>query len=385
MLTMEAEITPFEKLLPEMWLEIFSKLPAKTLVQLRCVSKSWRSTIDNPNFISMHIARFKNNSNKHFLISFEYCTMAFNEIELRIRVRTMGKFRKREEIMYTLFPAGQYHLEYKGFVDGLILFVRYYARSYDLFLFNPSIRKSMLLPQEPPCPRGRAEIVIGFDPVMKDYKVVMIIFPFRLPDDTTPCSLLVYELRTGVWRANPSIEAPERWLLGQKVFTRGVMHWISFDREADPLPKNNTHIVSFNFSSETFSFTELPGDRSDVHDKITCPFLLGDSLAVLDVSRAYVCIWVMNKCGETGKESWSKWYHGSIGLDTFEVFLEHRYRVKKLTYVESLRRFLLQVNKKMKSFDLKSGKLKDLEPSSHCSYSIDPYVESLLLSKEPSL
>ncbi|KAL2935974.1 F-box protein CPR1 [Bienertia sinuspersici] len=386
---MDEEIIPSKILLPELWMEIFSKLPAKTLVRSRCVCKSWRSMIDNPSFISMHITRFKNNFNKHFLLSFEtHNSFDDDQFELKIRVRTMGKFRKREQILGLTFSADDYHIDYKGYVDGLLLFGRYYVGSYDLFLLNPSIRKSIVLPQIPSSPAGRAETVIGFDPVKNDYKVVMILFPIRLVDHTFPDSIMVYEFRIGEWRFNTGLEIPHEWFLGENVLTKGVVHWLSFNLFLQlPLPKNYTHIVSFNFGTETFSYTELPGDRSDDYEKITYPFLLGDSLAVLDISldlvdvyHANFCIWVMTKCGGNWTESWSKRDHKVIGLDTFGFFQEYKYNIRNLLYVESIQKFLLEVNGKVKSYDLESHKIKELESSDGC-YSMIPYVESLLLCK----
>ncbi|KAJ6910166.1 hypothetical protein NC652_020994 [Populus alba x Populus x berolinensis] len=37
-------------------INILCFLPAKTLVRFKCVSKSWQSLIDSPQFITLHLA-----------------------------------------------------------------------------------------------------------------------------------------------------------------------------------------------------------------------------------------------------------------------------------------------------------------------------------------
>ncbi|XP_052184040.1 F-box/kelch-repeat protein At3g06240-like isoform X3 [Diospyros lotus] len=49
----------------ELLFEIFKRLPLKSLLRIRSVSKSWRSLISNPQFITLH--RDYNNNNTHML------------------------------------------------------------------------------------------------------------------------------------------------------------------------------------------------------------------------------------------------------------------------------------------------------------------------------
>lgn len=396
---MEVEMIPEDKLPLQLWIEIFSRLPVKVLVRLRCVSKTWRSLIDNPNFIHAHLCTFKNNSDKHFVLSWETRPTEMWEVhELLIRICTMGKFRHREEIINFRFSVRELHYDHKGYVNGLLLFAHHNVAqlSTNLIVFNPSIRKLVMLPPFPPSPPGRAEIVLGYDPLRNDHKVAVIFLPFRMPEDNYPDAIAIYEFSTGCWRIKSPIEVPDKWCLGPKVFAKGVMHWLCFDLsmviQQRKMPKNHTHIVSFDFASETISYTELPGDRGDAScERITYPFVLGNSLALFEISGTRTCGWLLTKCEHSGTNSWSKWYDKASDSGIFEFFREHKYRVKNLLYCEKIRKFLLGVNGEMTSYDMENNKMKDLETcfSCHemgfetcqCRYVLDPYVESLVFLK----
>ena len=58
----------FDSLPYDIVFEILTRLPVKSLLQLRCVSKTWNSIITNPDFIKTHFNRAKslsNNSNNN--------------------------------------------------------------------------------------------------------------------------------------------------------------------------------------------------------------------------------------------------------------------------------------------------------------------------------
>ncbi|XP_058756989.1 F-box/kelch-repeat protein At3g23880-like [Vicia villosa] len=77
----------------ELVAEVLSILPVKSLLQLRCVSKSWKSLISNPIFVKQHLNRSTRNANLTLVSSFlnegvaAFCISFFNEhTEMRLRV-----------------------------------------------------------------------------------------------------------------------------------------------------------------------------------------------------------------------------------------------------------------------------------------------------------
>ncbi|KAL3735758.1 hypothetical protein ACJRO7_024825 [Eucalyptus globulus] len=44
------------KLPHDVAVEILKRLPARSLLRFRCVSRSWRSTIDDPRFVALHLS-----------------------------------------------------------------------------------------------------------------------------------------------------------------------------------------------------------------------------------------------------------------------------------------------------------------------------------------
>ncbi|KAL8139239.1 LOW QUALITY PROTEIN: hypothetical protein V2J09_005260 [Rumex salicifolius] len=52
---------------PDIWPNILSRLPVKSVLRFRPVSKSWKSMIDEPNFCRLHLTSYKNNLNETHL------------------------------------------------------------------------------------------------------------------------------------------------------------------------------------------------------------------------------------------------------------------------------------------------------------------------------
>ncbi|MED6123831.1 hypothetical protein PIB30_053149 [Stylosanthes scabra] len=71
-------LKPIDNLSPELLQEIFLRVPVKSLFQLRCVSKQWRSLVSDSDFAKLHYdATITNNNNKKFMYLSSDCSKAY--------------------------------------------------------------------------------------------------------------------------------------------------------------------------------------------------------------------------------------------------------------------------------------------------------------------
>ncbi|XP_074265261.1 F-box/kelch-repeat protein At3g06240-like [Silene latifolia] len=271
-------IPEFKYIPPEVWSQIFAALPAKTLVRLRCVCKSWCSIIDHPTFVSLHLQIFKLNSgNDKLLLSLEDlrgedkgCLVTVREAET---LRNTGRiFRKPDSYSYHMIAG----------CNGLFLVNRKYSphrpfygknrrrlQREELRLWNPCIRKSLVLPTRPRSPLLKNSVyLLGFDAVSKDYKVVAIAIDYCQAEETTKTDVAVYRLSNQQWTVRDdylNISYPYRLgrlgpfhSLSISVFFRGSAYWLG---QIDKNRIDLTHLGSFNFDSNLFEATIYLGRK----------------------------------------------------------------------------------------------------------------------------
>ncbi|MFS8014795.1 putative F-box domain-containing protein [Helianthus anomalus] len=144
--------------------EIFSRLPSKSLLRFRSVSKSLCACIGSPDFIRLHKLR---SPPKKLLSDNPYVGIT--------PVNGPSSLRKP---FYHIF----------GSCNGIICLHEHCSRKRILCLWNPSIRRKVDGPF-----LGHCWVYgFGFDPIIDDYKLLRID-----KDDYSSC---VYTLKTRTWR-----------------------------------------------------------------------------------------------------------------------------------------------------------------------------------------
>ncbi|XP_074265381.1 F-box/kelch-repeat protein At3g23880-like [Silene latifolia] len=350
---------------PELLTLIFAPLPVKTLVRFRCVCKYWCSIIDHPDFVSMHYKLCKSNIDSKKLLAFERLGLGGDEGCL-LTVRQSNRLGKSAQIFksskdYSLF----------GKCNGLLLM---YYSSYQLRLWNPSIRKSLAIPSCPLSYNWSHHVVylFGYANDSKDYKIIAISFEKDESSTKKPVRntwVAVYTLNDKKWRLRNNHDLNiSCWYFtcmfpynsyqttaSNALIFQGAAYWIGNDPNNPDIDSyyESTHLISLDFDLEKFTYLELP---FALEKNSGFMLRLGESLAVFNPLDVTAPLWVMEQENKTG--AWSRWFSGPLSWDYCEFFDEPT--ETPVFYYEHFRKLGRQMS----------------------SYSdLDTYLESLVLCK----
>ncbi|XP_024986396.1 F-box protein CPR1 isoform X4 [Cynara cardunculus var. scolymus] len=184
-------------LLPEIVVEILSRLPVESLLRCRSVCKLWRSLISDPHFIKSHLSLSTNN--KHYA----HHRLIFSTVP-RINLKSCPLY----DVLYDK-SVNALELDYPlkhplksvwivGSCNGLLCIA---IEEDTLFIWNPSTRRSNRLPYCGFKVRSGWYVLYGFgyDESTDDYKVVGIscVFKNGAKYDT---KVKIYSLKSGNWK-----------------------------------------------------------------------------------------------------------------------------------------------------------------------------------------
>ncbi|CAL5445159.1 unnamed protein product [Camellia sinensis] len=290
----------------EIMVEILQRLPAKSLIKFRSVSKSWCSLITNPNFINTHLTHsltsntYKNSYDNLPLMIVRQCvsTTHTRTEHYKLFIDSEDSFDEYKELEFPIKSRRLHFFFAIGSVKGL--FCLHEQDRY--FLWNPSIRKSMAMPK-PTVKTSMHSHGFGFDPRTNDYKLVRIVdfYPTKLPNQKPTTLIEVYSLNAGSWKTSSTgrnsypdgitIDYSGRFA----AYLEGAVHFAAkMKKSNDPL------ILSFDLCDEVFQTMMLPdgvvGPITEVRASVFGGLL---SLLCYEDSAAYksCSIWIMKKYG----------------------------------------------------------------------------------------
>ena len=142
--------------------DILTRVPVKSLIRFRCVSKSYNSTITGPIFITKH---FDFNLNQAKSLSNNHNGYLLYESELR----------KRCSVVCIPFEIPFDGFSRAGFCNCMFLFHKW--RSNVLYLWNPSIRKFKMLNTTCLCvlvARENVTLGLAYHSQNNDFKILRI-------------------------------------------------------------------------------------------------------------------------------------------------------------------------------------------------------------------
>ncbi|GMQ11302.1 hypothetical protein CsSME_00053979 [Camellia sinensis var. sinensis] len=290
----------------EIMVEILQRLPAKSLIKFRSVSKSWCSLITNPDFINTHLTQsltsntYKNSYDNLPLMIVRQCvsTTHTRTEHYKLFIDSEDSFDEYKELEFPIKSRRLHFFFAIGSVKGL--FCLHEQDRY--FLWNPSIRKSMAMPK-PTVKTSMHSHGFGFDPRTNDYKLVRIadFYPTKLPNQKPTTHIEVYSLNAGSWKMSSTgrnsypdgitIDYSSRFA----AYLEGAVHFAAkMKKSNDPL------ILSFDLCDEVFQTMMLPdgvvAPRTEVRASVFGGLL---SLLCYEDSAVYksCSIWIMKKYG----------------------------------------------------------------------------------------
>ncbi|KAJ6948410.1 hypothetical protein NC651_002678 [Populus alba x Populus x berolinensis] len=361
--------------------DILARLPLKTILQCRCVSKTWYSLISSTTFATHHLNKTTKTKNSDILL-FRYCPEESNgEIEHYFLYPDEGFPDNHLEELDCPFKSTCFGFSnIVGSCDGVFcLLDRDFVYNDRAALWNPSIRKTVSIPRPNVTFTSHGSFVnslgFGFDSISNDYKLVRVVY---LQDcsfgfDEVPPLVEVYSMRRGCWRM---ITNDLKYVIREQspcAFLNGTCHWFGYDSMERDEPRHAA--VAFNLGDEVFVQMAVP-------DCLLWDHFIDISFTVLDGMLSLVpckkwlsgvtptSVWVMKEYGVG--ESWTKLFNIEHleGIERVVAFRENNEVLVAREYGE-----LISYDPNTNNWDCKLFGDAD-------SFYLDTFVESLVLLSE---
>nr|BAQ19025.1 S0m-locus linked F-box protein type-7 [Petunia x hybrida] len=300
---------------------ILLRLPLKTLLRFKCISKTLYNIIQSSTFINLHLNR-TTTTNDEFILFNRSIKEAHNEFK---SVMSFYACSHDNYDIHSISPdldvpnmkpsISSVSHRLIGPCHGLIVL----TDTVETILLNPATRNYRILRPSPfDCPMGFcrsiAGVGFGFDSIANDYKIVRVLEDYGDPPfydfALRKWKIDVYELTIDSWRELDymDLELPHvhRYPCSE-MFYNGTTHW--FGRTETVV------ILCFDMSTETFRNMKMP-DACHFKDRKSYGLVvLNDSLTlicyrhpgcVIDPAKDFMEIWTMKEYG--AGESWIKNY-----------------------------------------------------------------------------
>ena len=290
--------------------EIMKRLPVKSLIKFRSVSKQWRSFIDSPEFIkNYHIDH--TNPQHHLLVKHELDVVQTYTSIIDNNTFPQQKFPLTAPYSLSLLrnprPLGRCS------VDGLLCFYGDVdSKTRMAVIWNPTVRKSVGIDVVPKA--GYECTIVGFGvcPDTSDPKLIKI----NADKLSSMWAIEVFTLSTRVWKTvytgAPFRSCHLTWL---QVFVDGVIYFLAYDNASlDSGPVINL-VISFDLKSEKFGEVCLP--ERLLHTVYLDLAKVNESLGLLEYfveGDMSVCVvWTI----DGAKKPFSKMYTVKVGNPLF--------------------------------------------------------------------
>ena len=219
----------------DLFFEILTCLPVKSLLRFKCVCQKWRYMISDPSFAEVHRSR----SAASILISVPDMSSPYMMSSL--------VSLKDGEARRPIVPVLPFHRNISQSVNGFVCIYQQYDPSLRVLLYNPSTREHVTLPQTAVAVANLGFrfhcITLGFDPSTKTYKIL------RVWTRGEGFNYEIFTLGGGAWRIID--DGPFDGLTRKGICLDGSIYW------ADNLVMRNS-ILAFDVGEEKFRSVPTP-------------------------------------------------------------------------------------------------------------------------------
>jgi len=305
---------PSATLPDEVFTEILSRLPVKSLIQMKSLCKSWKTLISNPSFIKIHLNQSLSSQNPysyllHFNISTDKCIfIPFPVNHLlenhNITIRKYPYYRLKDDKDCCAVV---------GSCNGLVCLN---GSTYDedkavmwLRLWNPATRtisdKLGFLYASDRIWRFW-DFVFGYDNSTNTYKVVAFDY------DGVDGEVKVFSFGDNVWRNIQNLPVAARRLTFLDSRIHGGVHFSSTVNWVTTVSNDNYQVLIFSLDLGTETYTQLlppPGYEKVAHVVPSVCVLMNSFCFYHDYEGTYFVIWKMEEFGN--EKSWSQIFNFS--------------------------------------------------------------------------
>ncbi|XP_061365761.1 F-box/kelch-repeat protein At3g06240-like [Gastrolobium bilobum] len=283
----------------DLLIQILLRLPVKSLLRFKSVSKSWFSLISDPHFATTHFELSASCTQRLVFLPSSSASESLSTMDLDASLLDDSSSASVNLSFFPLQPSCFFPILILGSCRGFLLLVC----DQFFYLWNPStgVNKRICFP--PFTPTLNYSVCVkcfygfGFDPSTDDYLVVLASFD---PIDVST-HFEFFSLRTDTWTRieatfpymNPSINKP-----GSGSLLNGAIHWLSLRYDASVIA-----IFAFDLMERSVYEIPLPNDIDICF--ASCDLLvLGGFLSLCVKGNRTTDIWVMQEYKV--KSSWTK-------------------------------------------------------------------------------
>lgn len=209
-------------------MEVLSRLPTKTLLRLKCISKRWYHIISNRSFIQGLSHRPEPIAGFFFQERYHWCSEDIRTISY-IPACIEGSTQVRQ----TIFSFLSEDVVILGSCNGLVCCRSAFpSPAPTIYVCNPSNKQWIKL--QGTTPDKDSNYGLAFDPsltpmdVSTNFKVIRV---RRAQSDLEDCSYLSFETyssETGAWKKSKEIcQCNHRLFKNRSVFVGGKLHWLT--------------------------------------------------------------------------------------------------------------------------------------------------------------